>query len=318
MAAAWPLAARAQQLTPTIRRVGILIPESAPTAEALGLFDAFRQGLKETGWVEGQNIAFEYRSADGKEDVLPKIAAELVQLRLDAILAEGTPAIRAAKDATQSIPIVMAVSNDPVASGFIASLNRPGGNITGLSVQSSELAGKRLQLLTEIVSRLARLAVLSNPTNPSHALAIQQMQTAARSFGIELHVVEASAPDKLDSAFATVAAVHADSLVVLPDGMFFGQHPRIVALTAASHLPALFPEKEVVKAGGLMAYGPSVPASFRRAAAYVDKILRGANPADLPVEQPTKFEFVINLKTARSLGLTVPPSLLALADDVID
>ena len=318
MAAAWPLAARAQQLTPTIRRVGILIPESAPTAEALGLFDAFRQGLKETGWVEGQNIAFEYRSADGKEDVLPKIAAELVQLRLDAILAEGTPAIRAAKDATQSIPIVMAVSNDPVASGFIASLNRPGGNITGLSVQSSELAGKRLQLLTEIVPRLARLAVLLNPTNPSHALAIQQMQTAARSFGIELHVVEASAPDKLDSAFATVAAVHADSLVVLPDGMFFGQHPRIVALTAASHLPALFPEKEVVKAGGLMAYGPSVPASFRRAAAYVDKILRGANPADLPVEQPTKFEFVINLKTARSLGLTVPPSLLALADDVID
>ena len=318
MAAAWPLAARAQQLTPTIRRVGILIPESAPTAEALGLFDAFRQGLKETGWVEGQNIAFEYRSADGKEDVLPKIAAELVQLRLDAILAEGTPAIRAAKDATQSIPIVMAVSNDPVASGFIASLNRPGGNITGLSVQSSELAGKRLQLLTEIVPRLARLAVLSNPTNPSHALAIQQMQTAARSFGIEVHVVEASAPDKLDSAFATVAAVHADFLVVLPDGMFFGQHPRIVALTAASHLPALFPEKEVVKAGGLMAYGPSVPASFRRAAAYVDKILRGANPADLPVEQPTKFEFVINLKTARSLGLTVPPSLLALADDVID
>jgi ABC-type uncharacterized transport system substrate-binding protein len=214
-ATAWPLAARAQQLTSTIRRVGILIPESVPTAEALGLLNAFRQGLKETGWVEGQNIAFEYRSADGKEDALPKIAAELVQLRLDAILAEGTPAIRAAKDATQSIPIVMAVSNDPVASGFIASLNRPGGNVTGLSVQSSELAGKRLQLLTEIVPRLARLAVFSNPTNPSHALAVQQMQTAARSFGIGLHVVEASAPDKLDSAFATVAAVRADALVVL-------------------------------------------------------------------------------------------------------
>jgi putative tryptophan/tyrosine transport system substrate-binding protein len=317
-ATAWPLAARAQQLTSTIRRVGILIPESAPTAEALGLLNAFRQGLKETGWVEGQNIAFEYRSADGEEDALPKIAAELVQLRLDAILAEGTPAIRAAKDATQSIPIVMAVSNDPVASGFIVSLNRPGGNVTGLSVQSSELAGKRLQLLTEIVPRLARLAVFSNPTNPSHDLAVQQMQTAARSFGIGLHIVEASAPDKLDSAFATVAAVRADALVVLPDGMFFGQHHRIVVLTAAAHLPALFPEKEVVKAGGLMSYGPSVPASFRRAAAYVDKILRGANPADLPVEQPTKFEFVINLKTARSLGLTVSPTLLATAEEVIE
>ena len=305
-------------MTSTIRRVGILIPESVPTAEALGLLNAFRQGLKETGWVEGQNIAFEYRSADGKEDVLPKIAAEMVQLRLDVILAEGTPAIRAAKDSTQSIPIVMAVSNDPVASGFIASLNRPGGNVTGLSVQSSELAGKRLQLLTEIVPRLARLAVLSNPTNPSHALAIQQMQTAARSFGIGLHVVEASAPDKLDSAFATIAAVPADALVVLPDGMFFGQHHRIVALTAASHLPALFPEKEVVKAGGLMAYGPSVPACFRRAAAYVDKILRGANPADLPVEQPTKFEFVLNLKTAKELGLIIPPGILSIADEVIE
>jgi putative tryptophan/tyrosine transport system substrate-binding protein len=269
-------------------------------------------------WVEGQNIAFEYRSADGKDDVLPKIAAELVQLRLDAILAEGTPAIRAAKNATQSIPIVMAVSNDPVASGFIASLNRPGGNVTGLSIQSSELAGKRLQLLTEVVPRLARLAVLSNPANPSHAIAVEQMRTAARSFGVGLNVVEASAPDKLDSAFATVVAVRADSLVVLPDGMFFGQHPRILALTAAPHLPALFPEKEVVKAGGLMAYGPSITASFRRAAAYVDKILHGANPAILPVEQPTRFELVINLKTAKALSLNILPTLLALADEVIE
>jgi putative ABC transport system substrate-binding protein len=173
-AAAWPIVANAQQLTSTTRRVGILIPESI--AEARGLLDAFRQGLKDMGWADGQNIAFEYRSADGKEDRLPKIAAELVQLRLDAILAESTPAIRAAKDATQTIPIVMAVSNDPVASSLIASLNRPGGNVTGLSLQSSELAGKRLQLLAEIVPRLARLAVLSNPTNPSHALAVQQMQ----------------------------------------------------------------------------------------------------------------------------------------------
>jgi len=317
-AVSWPLAARARQSISTIRRIGILLPESVPNAEARGLFEAFRQRLNEMGWVERQNIAFEYRSADGKEDALPKITAELVQLRLDAILAEGTAAIQSAKDATQSIPIVMASSNDPVASGLIASLNRPGGNVTGLSLQSSELAGKRLQLLTEIVPKLVRLVVLSNPTNPSHALAVQQMRAAAQSFGIGLHVVEASAPDKLDSAFATVAAVRADSLVVLPDGMFFGQHRRIVALTAASHLPALFPEKEVVEAGGLMAYGPSIPASFRRAAAYVDKILRGAKPSDLRVEQPTKFEFVINLKTAKTLGLAVPQTLLVAADEVIE
>ena len=247
-----------------------------------------------------------------------RISAELVQLRFDAILAEGTAAIQAAKNATQSTPIVMAASNDPVASGLIATLNRPGGNVTGLSLQSSELAGKRVQLLTEIVPKLARLVVLSNPTNPSHALALLQMRAAAQSFGVGLGVAEASAPDKLDSAFATVAAEHAESLVVLPDGMFFGQHRQIVALTAASHLPALFPEKEVVEAGGLMAYGPSLPASFRRAAAYVDKILRGANPADLPVEQPTKFEFAVNLKTARTLGLAVPHTLLVAADEVIE
>jgi ABC-type uncharacterized transport system substrate-binding protein len=315
-AAAMPLVARAQQPTSTIRRIGILIPESMLAAR--GLLEAFRQGLKEMGWVEGQNIAFEYRSADGKGDALPKIAAELVQLRLDAILAEGTTAIQAAKNATQSIPIVMATSNDPVASGLITTLNQPGGNVTGLSLQSSQLAGKRLQLLTEIVPKLAHLVVLSNPTNPSHALAVQEMRVAAQSFRVGLGVVEASAPDKFDSAFATVAAVRAGSLVVLPDPMFFGQHRQIVARTAASHLPSLFPEKEAVEAGGLMAYGPSVPASFRRAAAYVDKILRGAKPADLPVEQPTKFEVAINLKTAKALGLAVPQTLLVAADEVIE
>jgi putative tryptophan/tyrosine transport system substrate-binding protein len=313
-----PLAAHAQQSTSALRRVGILLPGGVATTEKRGLLDAFRQGLKELGWIDGKNIAFEYRSADGKEDLLPKIAGELVQLRLDAILAEGTPATQAAKDATQSIAIVMTGSNDPIASGFIASLNRPGGNITGLSLQSAELAGKRLQLLTEIVPKLARLAVLSNPLNPSLTLAVQQMQTAAQSFGVMLHVAEASAPDKLDSAFAAIAAAHADALVVLPDGMIFGQHPQIISLAAAARLPAEFAEKEAVKAGGLMAYGPSTPESFRRAAAYVDKILRGANPADLPVEQPTKFEFAINLKTAKSLGLTVPPTLLATAEEVIE
>jgi len=317
-AAAWPLAARAQQAASPIRRVGILMPQSATAAEGGELLGAFRQGLTELGWIEGQNIAFEYRSSDGKEEVLPKLAAELVQLRLDAILADGTPATQAAKNATQSIPIVMALSNDPIGSGFIASLAHPGGNVTGLSLQVAELAGKQLQLLTEIVPRLARLAVLSNPLNPSHVFLVQQMQAAARSFGVTLNVVEAAAPDQLDSAFAVIAAAHADGLVSLPDGMLFGQHSRIATLTAASHLPALFPDKESVKAGALMAYGPSVTASFHRAAAYVDKILRGANPADLPVEQPTTFELVINLKTSKALGLTVPQTLLVAADEVIE
>jgi len=315
---AWPLAARAQQATSPTRRVGILLPQSASTVQARGLLGAFLQGLKELGWVEGQSIALEYRSAEGKEDVLPKLAAELVQSRIDAILADGTAATQAAKDATQSIPIVMALSNDPIASGFITSLARPGGNVTGMSLQSTELAGKRLQLLTEIVPKLGRLAVLSNPLNPSHESLVRQMQAAAQSFGVALDVVEASAPDKLDSAFAAIATARDDSLVVLPDGMLFGQGPRIVALTAASHLPALFSEKEAIQTGGLMAYGPSVTASFHRAAAYVDKILRGANPADLPVEQPTKFELVVNLKTAKALGLTVPRTLLVAADEVIE
>jgi putative tryptophan/tyrosine transport system substrate-binding protein len=270
------------------------------------------------GWVEGQNIAFEYRSANGQADALPKIAAELAQLRLDAILAEGTIAIQAAKDATQSIPIVMATSNDPVASGLITTLNQPGGNVTGLSLQSPQFAGERLQLLTEIVPKLARLVVLSNPRNPSHALAVQEMRAAAQSFGIELDVVETSAPDKFDRAFAAVAAVRADSLAILPDAMFFGQHRQMVTFAATSHLPALFPEKEVVEDGGLMAYGPSIPASFRRAAAYVDRILRGAKPTDLPVERPTTFEFAINLKTAKALGLAVPQALLVAADEVIE
>jgi putative ABC transport system substrate-binding protein len=274
--------------------------------------------LKEYGWVEGQNISFEYRFAEGKEDTLPGIAAELVQSRPDVIVAEGTAAIRAAKPATQTVPIVMATSADPVGTGLVASLNRPGGNITGLSLQTGELSGKRLQLLTEIVPGLARVVVLSNPLNPSIALAQEQMKAAAQSLGIEIHVVEVEAPDKFESAFAAVTTARAGALIVLPDPMLYGQHPRIVTFTAAAHLPALFPEKEVAEAGGLVAYGPSIPASFRRAAAYVDKILRGAKPAELPVEQPTTFELVVNLQTARAIGVTIPTSILLRADEVIE
>ena len=311
---AWPFAARAQ----TSRRLGLLFATSAQAAKAQGLLEAVTQGLKEYGWLEGQNITIEYRFADGKDEVSPKLAAELVQLRLDAILTDGTQATQAAKNATRTVPIVMAASNDPVASGIVASLDRPGGNITGNSLLAPELAGRRLQLLTEMVPGLARVAVLSKPSNPSHALLLKQTRTAAQSLGVELHVVEAAAPDKLESAFATISVARAGALIVLADAMFFGQTPRLVAFTATARLPALFPEKQVAQAGGLMAYGPSIPAALQRAGAFVDKILHGANPADLPVEAPTTFEFVINLKTAKTLGLTVPDKLLATADEVIE
>jgi putative ABC transport system substrate-binding protein len=315
-AVAWPLAARAQEATSTIRRVGFLLPGVARTTVVRGQLEAFRQGLKEYGWVEGQNIIVEYSFAEGREDALPAIAAELARLRLDVIVAESTVAIQAAKTVTQTVPIVMATSADPVGTGLVANLNRPGGNITGLSLQTAELSGKRLQLLTEIIPGLARVAVLSNPLNPS--IAVEQTKAAAQALGIETHVVEVQAPDKFESAFAAVTAAHAGALMVLPDPLLYGQHPRIVTFTAASHLPALFPEREVAEAGGLIAYGPSIPASFQRAAAYVDKILRGAKPADLPVEQPTTFELVVNLQTARAIGVTIPTSILLRADEVIE
>ena len=317
-AAAWPLAAGAQQPSSTVRRIGFLSPGVARTMAVRGLVEAFRQGLKEYGWVEGQNISVEYRFAEGKEEALPGIAAALVQSRLDVIVADGTAAIQAAKNVTQTVPIVMAVSNDPVGTGLVASLNRPGGNITGLSILTGELVSKWLQLLTEIVPGLARVAVLSNPLNPSSAPLLEQTKAAAQSLGVEIHVAEVQGPDRFESAFAAIKAARAGALIVLPDGMLYSQHPRIVTFSAASHLPALFGQKEVVEAGGLIAYGPNIPASFRRSAAYVDKILQGAKPADLPVEQPTIFELVVNLETARAIGLTVPASILLRADEVIE
>jgi putative tryptophan/tyrosine transport system substrate-binding protein len=316
-AAAWPLAAHAQ-LTAGVRTIGFLLPGGSRTTVMRTQLEAFRQGLKENGWIEGQNISVEYRFAEGKGDALKEIAAELVKLRPDVIVAEGTAAIRAAKTATQTIPIVMATSSDPVGTGLVASLQRPGGNVTGPSLQTAELSGKRLQLLTEIVPGLARVAVLSNPLNPSIAAVVEQMKAAAQSLGINIHVVEVQAPDQFESAFAAVMSARAGALIVLPDPMLYGQHPRIVTFATAYHLPALFPEKEVAEAGGLITYGPSIPASFRRAATYVDKILRGAKPADLPVEQPTTFELAVNLQTARAIGITIPTSIVVLADEVIE
>ena len=317
-AVAWPLGARAQQAASTVRRIGLLLPGNARTTAVRGQLEAFRQGLKEYGWVEGQNIIVEYRFAEGREDALPAIAAELARLRLDIIVAESTVGIQAAKTVTQTVPIVMATSADPVGTGLVANLNRPGGNITGLSLQAADLSGKRLQLLTEIVPRLARVAILSNPLNPNTAPIVEQTKAAAQSLGVEVHVAEVQAPDKFGSAFAAITSAHAGALIVLPDPMLYGQHPRVVTFTAASHLPALFPEKEVAEVGGLIAYGPSIPGSFRQAAAYVDKILRGAKPADLPIEQPTIFELVVNLGTAKAIGVTIPTSILLRADEVIE
>ena len=316
-AAAWPLAARAQQPA-RVRTIGFLLPGGSRTTVMRAQLEAFRQGLKEYGWIEGHNISVEYRFAEGKEDALAEFAAELARLRLDAIVAEGTAAIRAAKTVAQTIPIVMATSTDPIGNGLVASLHRPGGNVTGLSLQTAELAGKRLQLLTEIVPELARVAVLSNPSNPSIAATVEQTKAAAQLLGVEVHIAEVPGPDQFESAFAAVTSARAGALIVLPDPVLYGQHPRIVTFATASNLPALFSEKEVVEAGGLIAYGPSIPASFRRAAAYVDKILRGAKPAELPVEQPTIFELAVNLQTARAIAVTIPTSVLVRADEVIE
>jgi len=314
--AAWPLAAHAQQPPSAARRLGILLSTSPEAFKGGGMLEALTQGMKEYGWIEGQNITFEYRF--GNADGLPKLAVELVQLRVDAILTDGSQATQAAKDATRTVPIVMAAVNDPIAPGFIASFKRPGGNITGLSILTSEIAGRRLQLLTEMVPDLVHVAILSNPKNPTDVLLRKQTQVAAQALGIDLQVAEVPTPDKLESAFAAISTSHADALIVLQDAMFFGQHARIVAMAAASRLPTLFSEKQVVKAGGLMSYGPSIPANFRRVAFYIDKIFRGAEAADLPVELPTTFELVINLNTAKALGLAVPDKLLSTADEVID
>jgi putative ABC transport system substrate-binding protein len=311
-AAAWLSPARAQEPR---RVIGFL---SSTSSDAFPeLLAAFVQGLKDTGFIEGNNINIEWRWAEGQYNRLPSLAGELVSRGVAVIVAWGTPATHAAQNATRTVPIV-AITNDPVASGFVVSLARPGGNITGVSLQSAELVGRRIQLLTELVPGLARVAILSNPANQSLAGLVKQSQAAAQSLGIEIEVADAPAPDRLENAFAAITAARAGALIVLLDVMFFAQYPRVAAFTAVSHLPALFPEKQPVEGGGLMAYGPSIPASFRRAGAYVDKILRGANPADLPVEQPTTFEFVINLKTAKALGLTVPDKLLSTADEVIE
>lgn len=280
--------------------------------------EAFRQGLRELGWVEGQNIAIDYRYAGGRVERLPELAAELVRLKVGVIVATPAPSVAAAKNATETIPIVVIAAFDPVGQGLVASLARPGGNVTGLSYSAGqEIFGKQLALLREAVPNIRRTVVLSNPASPAHASAMTEMRLAARSLGMELKLLELRDPNEFDRAFAALAKERVGALFIVADPMMTSHSERLADLAAKSHLPTATTNRLPVEAGCLMSYGPSFSDLWRRAAGYVDKILRGARPADLPVEQPTKFELVINLKTAKALGLTIPQSLLLRADEVI-
>jgi putative tryptophan/tyrosine transport system substrate-binding protein len=285
------------------------------------LREAFRQGLRDLGYVEGRNVVIEYRDAEGKLERLPALAAELVALKVDVIVAPGTPQALAAKQATRTLPIVFAVAGDPVGSGLVPSLARPGGNVTGLSSVTSDLVGKCLEQLTQAVPGVSRVAVLWQPGGFGER-AEKDMQKAAevagRTLGVRLQFVEARRPADIDRAFSDMTRARAGALTVLGGGtMLFAERRRLVDLAAKNRLPAVYPWRDFVDAGGLMSYGANFPDLYRRAATYVDKILKGAKPGDLPVEQPTKFELVINPKTAKALGLTIPPSLLLRADEII-
>jgi ABC-type uncharacterized transport system substrate-binding protein len=299
-----------------VPRVGFLGPRSR--SDGAPFIDAFLQGLRELGWAEGQNIAIEFRFAEGRLDRLPDLAADLVRLKVDVILATSTPPAAAAKNATRTIPIVMATSADPVELGLVASLARPGGNVTGLSFSVGlEVVGKGLELLKETVPKVRRVAVLSNPGNPGNTLANEVVKSTARSLGVQLQFLEARGPNEFEAAFAAMARERAGALLVVPDAVFGLHRARLQSLAAKSRLPAMYGLREYAEAGGLMSYAVDLRDSFRRSATYVDKILKGAKPADLPIEQPTTFELVINLKTAKALGLTIPQSMLMRANEVI-
>src|SRR2546427_2922141 len=298
-----------------VPRIGYLNPGSSPSRPDPRI-EAFQLGLRELGYVEGKDIVIERRYAEARLDRLREMARDLVHLKVDVIFAVGTPSVEAAKDATQTIPIVIS-SGDPVGSGHVASLARPGGKITGLTNLTPELAGKRLELLKETVPKLSRVAVLWNPDSPASALRMREAEVAARSLHLELHSAEARSPNDLESAFSAMKRERAGALITLRGPLIVNQLNRIVDLAANRRLPAMYDDRSNVQAGGLMSYGANQADLDRRAAIYVDKIFKGAKPADLPVEQPTKFELIINLKTAKQIGLTIPPNVLARADKVI-
>jgi putative tryptophan/tyrosine transport system substrate-binding protein len=308
-AISWPLAARAQQAAMPV--IGFLNGVS-PQAYALNVA-GFLQGLKETGYIEGQNVTIEYRWAEGQYDRLPGMVADLVRRQV-AVIVANTPAAPAAKAATTKIPIVFLSGDDPVQNGLVTSLNRPGGNVTGLTLISSALEGKQLGVLRELVPAATSIAFLVNPTNPNSEANVRGAQEAARTLGQQIHILNASTETEIDTAFQ----VRSDALVVAPDGFFINRSDQLVALAVRHAVPTMYPFRGFTAAGGLMSYGVSLPDQYRQLGAYTGKILQGAKPADLPVLQPTKFELVINLKTAKTLGLTIPPGVLAIADEVIE
>jgi putative ABC transport system substrate-binding protein len=313
-AAAWPFVARAQQAMPVI---GYL--DSGFPAGMTAYLDGFRRGLSETGYTEGQNVAIEYRWAQGRSDQLTAFAAELVRRPVDVIVGSRGPAPGlAAKAATSTIPIVFQTGSDPVQIGLVASMNRPGGNVTGVTRMSTALIQKRLGIISELVPKAAAIALLVNPTGPQTREQVQEMQEPARALGLQLHVVEASSEGELEPAFAAAAQNGTKALIVATDNLFIGLREAVIALAAGHALPAMYFERESVMAGGLMSYSASLANSFRQVGVYVGRILKGAKPADLPVLQPDKFELVINLKTAKALRLSVPSTLLAVADEVIE
>jgi putative ABC transport system substrate-binding protein len=312
-----PLAAEAQQAA-KVPRIGYLVTNLAANPH---LPEAFRQGLRDLGYVEGRNLVIEYRDAERKFERLPALAAELVALKVDVIVVGNTLAALAAKQATRTLPIVFAVAGDPVTSGLVTSLARPGGNVAGLSILSTELVGKWLELLKQAVPGVTRVAVLWQPGvlgERTEKDILKEAEVAGRALGVRLQVVEARGPEDFDRAFSDMTRARAGALPVLGSTMFFTERRRLVDLAAKNRLPAVYPWREFVDAGGLMSYGSNVADLYRRAATYVDRILKGTKPADLPVEQPTKFELVINMKTAKALGLTITQSVLGRADQVIE
>jgi putative tryptophan/tyrosine transport system substrate-binding protein len=298
-----------------VPRIGYL---GAATLSAIPeRIEAFRQGLRELGYVEGKNIVIEYRYAEGKLDRLPALAAELVRLKVDVIVTAGPTITRVAKEATVTIPIVMANDGDPVGNGFVASLARPGGNITGLSTFAPELSGKRLEILKEIVPKLSRLAVLGNSPDPGNGQNLKEVELAAKAFGVKLQYLDVLISKDIEAAFRAASKERTDAVLVLQSSVLVSHRTQLADLAVKSRLPAIYYRSQFVEAGGLMAYSVSSTDLDRRAATYVDKILKGSKPADLPVEQPTKFELIINLNAAKQIGLTIPPSVLARADRVI-
>jgi putative ABC transport system substrate-binding protein len=312
--AGWPLAAHAQGVKPP--RVGYLF--TSKKAEGQGLWEACREGLRELGYRDGENIILEPRWTEGHQEELPSLVKELLGLNVAVLVTAATPASLAAKTATNTTPIVFVAVADPVSVGLVPSLARPGGNVTGLSLLTSDLSGKRLELLREIIRKVSRVAILMNPDNASNTIFLKQTQLATQQLGIELHASNARRPDDIEKAFAAARSQHADALIVFDDPVLWSYRQQIVSLAAAQRLPAMYGYSDFVDVGGLISYGPDRPDQYRRTAIYVDKILRGAKPADLPVEQPVKFELIVNRKTATALGLSLPPPIEVSADKIID